>query len=124
MNGYDSVVIGSVEKVGSDSYDILLTIPGSASYFDGHFDAFQLLPAVGEIDIISNVSGRVLGRSLEIVKINRTKFSKPVRPDMPIRLKLDFSKPGLLSFTYLTAEGEEVCSKGIVSYISKEVCNA
>lgn len=119
MYGFDSVEILDVRRDDDAHFSISLSIPSSSSYFDGHFDSFKLLPALGEIDIVCNVSEEIVGRKLTVIRINRTKFTSPIKPEMVVTLALDYSKGGVVVFTYRDLN-ESVCSRGFIYYKDAE----
>lgn len=115
MNGFDSVVINSRKEVAEGKWEVRLTVPSTSSYFQGHFPAFHLLPAVATVDIVTLLASEILGRTLEISSISKTKFTSPLVPDTGAVFKLDLTKPGTVLYSSSLVNGQ-LCSKGLLRY--------
>ncbi len=110
MNGFSSIRTTSVEEKGERRWSIHFSVPLSSPYYREHFEAFHLLPAVAEIDIAVLEAGRLLDRSLSVIKIRKTKFTRPILPDVAMVLTLDASREGVVSFSYADEEGSSYSS--------------
>lgn len=86
---------------------IKFSIPQTSDYFNGHFEEFQLLPAVVQVELTMKFAHQFLGTTLSLKKILRTKFMKPILPEAQVFLELDFdSETSKLSFQFLGNDNE------------------
>ena len=72
-------------------------IPASSDYFDGHFPTFKLLPAVAQIDLVTDYARACFGTSKGIHDIKRCKFIAPLLPEADVRFTLGYNA-GTISF--------------------------
>lgn len=114
MNGFDSVLIKEQEERAPGKWAFKLSIPSSSPYFKGHFPDFHLLPAVATVDIVTLLASGLLGKSVFITSISRTKFTSPLLPEEEAVFTLDLSRAGVISFK-VDASGHE-CAKGFLRY--------
>lgn len=76
-------------EVSENKATIEIVVPKASDYFNGHFDEFQLLPAVVQVDLIMKLSCKYLNTTLNLQKIQRTKFMSPVFPDTPFIIEIE-----------------------------------
>jgi 3-hydroxymyristoyl/3-hydroxydecanoyl-(acyl carrier protein) dehydratase len=95
------------------SIELVLRFPEDSPFFDGHFPAFKLLPAVAQIDIVMRLAAERLGSSMEMEGMPRVKFQKPIVPraEYGLRLEYDASK-ARIGFEYTEVAAGESCSSG------------
>ena len=78
-----------IEKSES-SVSLRVKIPAESDYFDGHFPAFKLLPAVAQIDLLAHYAQKYFGLSLSTPSIKRFKFSGKILPDTVVIFSITF----------------------------------
>ena len=71
--------------------ELSVRIPAASDYFDGHFPEFKLLPAVAQIDLVTDYARAYFGTSKAVRGIKRCKFIAPLLPDTDVRFSLSFS---------------------------------
>lgn len=108
MKGYDSLVVHSLSRTGDGRWELDFTVPASSPYFRQHFEAFRLLPAVAEIDILANTLDEVLPDRVRVDAIRQCKFVKPLVPERRCRLEISMIGEGLVRFSFFTHEGEKL----------------
>ncbi len=109
-----NVIVRDV-RVGEDKMEVLLTVPKSSDYYDGHFNEFHLLPAVVQIDLVIRFSHEYLQSSLRFSRASRVKFVKPILPDTPVCLDVSYLREkGKITFNYLCPETRAPFSSGVV----------
>lgn len=87
-----------------DSFEVKILFPLESDYYDGHFPEYKLLPAVVQVDVALKLANAFLGSSLNLKKIQRTKFMKPIFPDSPVVLKVSLDRlASKISFSYSDA---------------------
>lgn len=91
-----------------------LAIPSECDFFDGHFDEFKLLPAVGQFEIITRFAAKYFGLKKSVSSIKRIKFSAPVLPDAQVILAMKYiAQKNTVSFVFSdSADTEKVYSTG------------
>ncbi len=81
-------------------------IPETCDFFDGHFPEIHLVPAVAQIDMMTNLANKYLGTSRYIFSAKRIKFTSPVFPNAEVHMSMSFN-PEKNSLTYkLTTKDE------------------
>ena len=108
--------IGQAERVVEHSGDkavIEFSVPPESGYFDNHFPALRVLPAVAQFELAVRFAARYLGTGLFVERAKRLKFSALVRPGVPLRLELVKTDNGRsVAFTFRSPAGETVYSSG------------
>ncbi|MBQ9630385.1 MAG: hydroxymyristoyl-ACP dehydratase, partial [Treponema sp.] len=96
-------------------------IPSTSDFFDGHFPEFKLLPAVAQFEVVTRFAKKYFGTQRFVPKINRIKFSAPIRPDTSVHLKISFnSEKQTMSYSLWDANKEErIYSSGSFSVLKE-----
>lgn len=90
-----------------------LLFPATSDYFDGHFPEFKLLPAVVQVDMVLRLARNFLDVPKELSKMNRTRFSNPILPDVPVMVKITYdADAGKVAFAFTSADGDTSYSNG------------
>jgi len=91
-----------------------LVFPADSDFYNGHFPAFKLLPAVAQVDMVAELAHALLNTPRAVQRIQRTKFSYPVLPDVPALLEMSYKEESAkVLFTYTNEEGRTL-STGIL----------
>jgi acyl-coenzyme A synthetase/AMP-(fatty) acid ligase/uncharacterized membrane protein/3-hydroxymyristoyl/3-hydroxydecanoyl-(acyl carrier protein) dehydratase len=101
--------------VAQDENLILLeiTLSPNCIYFDGHFPAFALLPALAQFDIAMRYAALYFNLSRFVKNVKRMKFINPILPNSVVRLNLRYnSEENSVSFTYANADSSKQFSAG------------
>lgn len=97
------------------SLTVKLLFPVTSDFYDGHFPEFKLLPAVVQVNMVLLLARNFLKVPKEIVKINRTKFTSPIFPDVPVELKINYDEEkGKLTFGFTDESGTKSLSSGSI----------
>lgn len=103
---------GESDRRISAEYSFLATHP----HFDGHFDGFPILPAVGQMDFLQAVARQWLGGSATIVRVSRAKFQAPILPGTSVRVDLcrreERADPSASGFEWHITAGDQTISRG------------
>jgi acyl-coenzyme A synthetase/AMP-(fatty) acid ligase len=84
-----------------------------SDYFNEHFPAMKILPAVAQFELAVRFASRLLGTPPQARRAKRLKFSALVRPNTPLRLELSKSgEPPQVSFSFTSPDGGTVYSSG------------
>ncbi|MBQ9494715.1 MAG: hydroxymyristoyl-ACP dehydratase [Treponema sp.] len=120
MENVHSIENEKILSQSSDSIQLEFTIPASSDFFDGHFPEFKLLPAVAQFEVVTRFAKKYFGTQRFVPKINRIKFSAPIRPDATVQLKLDINKETQsMSYSLWDANNaEKVYSSGTFSVVA------
>ena len=93
-----------------------LTFPETSDFYNGHFPAFKLLPAVAQIDLTVMFANVLFGTPRVLQRIQRTKFSYPVLPDTPVNLEMTYkAETGKVLFTYTLDSGRMLSTGTLVT---------
>ena len=101
-----------------NSAAVEFSVSETSPYFDGHFPGFSLLPAVAQVELVIRFASEYFETGIDILEMRRIKFTKFVRPNLPLRLELE-KKDKTVSFKLITPGGQEVYSRGIIEISEK-----
>ena len=92
-----------------------LVFPETSDYYNGHFPSFKLLPAVAQVDMTVMLAQALLGTPDTVARIQRTKFSYPILPNVPAILEMSYkAESGKLAFSYTLEEGRPLSGGTLV----------
>ena len=112
MNSEDLYCVKVFEKTG-DSALMEIMVPETSPYFDGHFPEFSLLPAVAQVELVMRTASGYLETGMDILEMRRIKFSRVIRPNKPLMLRLA-RKDDTVSFKIFSREDEDIYSTGTI----------
>ena len=99
---------------GSDFFEGDVRFDPSAAYFQGHFPGFPLLPGVVQIGLAVRYAKETFAVQGALREVRRMKFKTVIRPGDRVRIRLDRTGDGQVS--YLFAKGEATCSQGVLVF--------
>jgi acyl-CoA synthetase (AMP-forming)/AMP-acid ligase II len=102
-----------IEK-NENSVTLAFSVPGASPYFDGHFPAFSILPAVAQIELITRFADEHFGTGVALAEIKRVKFTSLIRPSVPLVLKIEKNEKNF-TFKISSPGGETVYSFGTLA---------
>jgi 3-hydroxymyristoyl/3-hydroxydecanoyl-(acyl carrier protein) dehydratase len=112
----------SVQKIKSrlieqkeNAVEIEFSIPEGSPYFDGHFPEFSLLPAVAQTELVVRFASEYLGTGIEVTEMKRVKFTKFIRPNAALVMRLERSGESIV-FKILSPDEESVYSSGTIFF--------
>lgn len=79
--------------------------------FNGHFPGQPILPAVCQISLSVDALSRRLGRPVDVQKIVRAKFVKPILPGTCVHVRLTDQGAGRFSAELISAADGGKCSQ-------------
>jgi len=94
--------------------EIEFSIPETSPYFDGHFPEFSLLPAVAQTELVIRFASEYLGTGIDAAEMRRVKFTKFIRPNVTLFMRLEKSENSV-SFKIFSPGEESVYSYGTIS---------
>jgi acyl-coenzyme A synthetase/AMP-(fatty) acid ligase/3-hydroxymyristoyl/3-hydroxydecanoyl-(acyl carrier protein) dehydratase len=113
--GRHGIPAEKVLEKGDDAILLELRIPPECDYFDGHFPAIKVLPAVAQFELVIRLAARYLGTGIHVSKIKRIKFSNLIRPGAVLHINLNFRpERDSLAFTIMRPADKGVYSSGTV----------
>lgn len=99
----------SRERRDVNHLELVLQLPASLFWFQGHFPRHPILPGITQVHWAIGYAREILGAPGEFGGIDSVKFQHPLRPEQRVRLSLFWDERlGRLSFSYvlLTERGE------------------
>lgn len=102
----------------NSSISLEFFVPLESDFFNGHFPAFKLLPAVGQVEMVTRFAKKYLGTPRAVAKIKRFKFSAPLLPNVNCQMDI-FKNEDKKSVSFSLFEKENpdhVYSSGIFFY--------
>jgi 3-hydroxymyristoyl/3-hydroxydecanoyl-(acyl carrier protein) dehydratase len=95
--------------------EIEFSIPETSPYFDGHFPGFSLLPAVAQTELVIRFASEYLGTGIDAAEMKRVKFTKFIRPNVTLIMRLEKSESSV-GFKIFSPGEESVYSYGTILF--------
>ena len=95
--------------------EIEFSIPETSPYFDGHFPEFSLLPAVAQTEMVIRFASEYLGTGIDAAEMKRVKFTKFIRPNVTLIMRLEKSESSV-RFRIFSPGEESVYSHGTILF--------
>ena len=102
------------ETSSENHYGADLTFISDATYFDGHFKNFKILPGVVQLDYVCRCIRRKWRKSAFSGEVSRLKFQRPVLPGELVRLEVERMDDNRMRFSIKCAEA--ICTSGILTW--------
>ena len=97
-----------------------VTTDEASPWFEGHFPNDPTLPAIAQLNMVTDTIAKLLQKDLSLQSLTRIKFKKVIRPgDILDILATAGKKENQYSFK-ITSENQEVCSGRLVLTPIKE----
>jgi 3-hydroxymyristoyl/3-hydroxydecanoyl-(acyl carrier protein) dehydratase len=113
--GFASLEGVEVVEQKENSVEIGFSIPETSPYFDGHFTGFSLLPAVAQAELVIRFASEYLGTGIDAAEMKRVKFTKFIRPNTPLLMRLEKNEKSV-GFKIFAPGEESVYSSGTISF--------
>lgn len=105
-----------VESQTGEAAELILTVDGQTPYFQGHFPDFALLPGVAQVQMTVELARRFFAMPPEFVGLKNLKFTRPIRPNATLIVKLDWkAQANELAFVWSGLEGQP-CVRGVLCF--------
>lgn len=99
-----------VDAVGVESgISLSITVSENYTYLEGHFPDYPLVPAIAQVGWLVSIVGSVLGHPLRRYRLNRLKFTHPIRPGDEVSIVVRSSKN---KYSMRVAVGDTLCCSG------------
>lgn len=102
------------ERASGDTTIFTITIPEDSPYFDGHFPGRPVLPAVGQLAILTDLLNRVSGSPLSLAGVDAYRLSRQVLPGDRLEVRLGTAGVGTVGAGD-TAAFSILCDSDLVS---------
>lgn len=87
--------------------EIVLDLPATLFWFQGHFAIQPLLPGVAQLDWVMHYANRLLTPGYRFHSIQNVKFQAPLLPENRVTLTLHWQEARhMLAFTFQRHDGE------------------
>ena len=113
--GFESIEGIKVIEQKENSVGIEFSIPETSPYFDGHFPEFSLLPAVAQTELVIRFASENLGTGIDVAEMKRVKFTKFIRPNETLLMRLEKSGESV-SFKIISPDEKSTYSFGTISF--------
>jgi 3-hydroxymyristoyl/3-hydroxydecanoyl-(acyl carrier protein) dehydratase len=97
-----------------------VTTSEASPWFAGHFPDDPTLPAIAQLDMVTETISRVLQKDLSLQSLARIKFKKVIRPGDILDIYATTGKKENQYSFKVTSETQEVCSGRLVLTPIKE----
>lgn len=90
------------EILGRDPEGATLFLDPGHAAFQGHFPGDPVLPGVVQVDWAVRLGEEAFGPQGTFAGLSQVKFLEAMRPGETVNLRLGRTRPGTLTFTYLS----------------------
>jgi len=97
-----------------------ITTSKASPWFDGHFPNDPILPAIAQINMVTETIAKVLQKDLSLQTVTRIKFKKIIRPGDILDIHATAGKNENQYVFRITSMNEDVCSGRLVLAPTKE----
>jgi 3-hydroxymyristoyl/3-hydroxydecanoyl-(acyl carrier protein) dehydratase len=107
-------------KHGEDgSLSAEVHVPASASWFDGHFPDWPVLPGIAQLAMVYEVVRRALDSPVRVAEVNRVRFKQMIAPDDRLTVIAE-SRPEYGRYAFRITRGDEVVCTGSMNFAKVE----
>ncbi len=114
-HGFASLEGVKVIEQKENAVEIGFFVPETSPYFDGHFPEFSLLPAVAQTELVIRFASEYFGTGIDAAEMKRIKFTKFIRPNVTLLMRLEKSEKSV-EFKIFSPAEECVYSYGTISF--------
>jgi 3-hydroxymyristoyl/3-hydroxydecanoyl-(acyl carrier protein) dehydratase len=93
------------ENKDGKTVELSIAFPKDSVYFDGHFPKMSILPGVAQIHWAITLAAEQFDLQPNVKQMTAIKFSSLIRPDIEIRLRLEYKEDkGQILFAYYNGD--------------------
>jgi len=105
-------------SAGNHGEDGILTaevyVPASASWFDGHFPGWPVLPGIAQLGMVYELVRRALDGPVRVVEVSRVRFKQRIVPNDRLTVVAE-SRSGGGRYAFRITRGDEVVCTGTMT---------
>ncbi len=68
--------------------------------FEGHFPGSPIFPAAAQLQMVQEIVGRALGRTVRLRRLGRVKFNGRLEPGTVVDFRIDLGEAGDVRYTF------------------------
>jgi 3-hydroxymyristoyl/3-hydroxydecanoyl-(acyl carrier protein) dehydratase len=104
---------------GDDGWSYVVQVPVDSRFFEGHFAARSVLPAIAQLELITRLQRLAVGERVSLQAIEVLRLLRPVGPGETLRVSL--SRPDRDRRQRFMIRGtNDVVSRGTVTWAAGE----
>jgi len=89
-------------------------VPADASWFDGHFPGWPVLPGIAQLGMVYELVRHALDGSVRVVEVSRVRFKQRIAPDDRLTVVAE-SRTGGGRYAFRISRGDEVVCTGTMT---------
>ena len=106
-------------STGDDGWSYVVQVPADSRFFEGHFAARSVLPAIAQLELITRLYRLASGERASLSGIDVLRLLRPVGPGETLRVSL--SRPdGERRQRFMIRGTDDVVSRGTVTWAASE----
>jgi 3-hydroxymyristoyl/3-hydroxydecanoyl-(acyl carrier protein) dehydratase len=113
--GNEKFTLNRIVEKTENSAILEFLVPPASPYFDGHFPAFSILPAVAQIELITRFADFCFGSGIALSEIRRVKFTSIIQPLTQLVLRMEKDNKRIV-FKMTSPDGKTVYSSGTLAF--------
>ncbi|MGA3114422.1 MAG: hypothetical protein ABSF90_08310 [Syntrophobacteraceae bacterium] len=107
-------VISAWKNGGDGSLSAEVHVPADASWFDGHFPGWPVLPGIAQLGMVYELVRHALDGSVRVVEVSRVRFKQRIAPDDRLTVVAE-SRTGGGRYAFRISRGDEVVCTGTMT---------
>ena len=93
-------------------------VPASASWFDGHFPGWPVLPGIAQLGMVLDLVRHALDGPVRVAEVSRVRFKQMIIPDDHVTVVAE-SRPGDCGrYTFRIIRRDQVACTGTMTVVS------
>lgn len=101
---------------GGQDVSATVKIDADSPWFDGHFPGDPTLPGIGQLGMVADAVGRLLGDEYCVIGLSRVKFRRRIGPGEILNIHAVVGKSENVYSFRLTTENDELVSSGMMKF--------
>ncbi len=85
-------------------------VPANASWFDGHFPDWPVLPGIAQLDMVYELIRHALDGPVRVVEVSRVRFKQRIAPDDRLNVMTELRQGNGRYAFRITRDDEVVCT--------------
>jgi 3-hydroxymyristoyl/3-hydroxydecanoyl-(acyl carrier protein) dehydratase len=111
----------SARKHGEDgTLSAEVYVPAGASWFDGHFPGWPVLPGIAQLGMVYELVRHALDGPVRVAEVSRVRFKQRIAPDDRLTVVAEL-RPGGGRYAFRITRGDEVVCTGTMTVATEQL---
>lgn len=106
------------ERRIGDASVFAVVVPGDCPFFDGHFPGQPVLPAIGQLAMLTGLLRRMTGSVVSLTGVDDLRLLRQIVPGDQVEVRLEDPQAGVTARFEIRCDGAPI-SRGTVRFAAK-----